>query len=109
DQCKDRAIAVVLSGTASDGAAGIQEIKAAGGITIAQDPDDSQHDGMPRAAINTGVIDLILPAGRIGAELARLANHPLVRSAPAAPAPPDEPPGTGDDAATDDQPAGVDG
>jgi len=48
-----RAIGVILSGTASDGALGIREIKAAGGMTLAQDPESAKYDGMPRAAIAT--------------------------------------------------------
>jgi two-component system CheB/CheR fusion protein len=51
-----RAIAVVLSGTASDGALGMREIKAAGGMTIAQAPESAKYDGMPRAAIATLIL-----------------------------------------------------
>src|SRR5436305_7933939 len=57
---QDRAIAVVLSGTDSDGAAGIREVKGTGGITIAQEPKTAKYDGMPRAAIATGMVDLVL-------------------------------------------------
>jgi two-component system CheB/CheR fusion protein len=68
-----RAVGVVLSGTASDGAVGIREIKAAGGLTIAQAPQSAKYDGMPRAAISTGLIDLVLPPEQIGPKLAQLA------------------------------------
>src|SRR5712692_641642 len=51
---ENRAIGVILSGTASDGAIGVREIKAVGGITIAQVPETAKYDGMPRAAIATG-------------------------------------------------------
>ncbi|MBV8135768.1 MAG: PAS domain S-box protein, partial [Deltaproteobacteria bacterium] len=71
------AIGVILSGTASDGSAGIREIKAAGGITFAQQPATAKFDGMPRNAIATGCVDLVLPAERIAVELARIARHPL--------------------------------
>jgi two-component system CheB/CheR fusion protein len=71
-----RAIAVVLSGTASDGATGIRDVKAAGGITIAQEPKSANYDGMPKAAIATGMVDLVLPAAKIGAELVSIAAHP---------------------------------
>lgn len=71
---RDRAIAVILSGTASDGAIGIREVKAAGGITIAQAPESAKYDGMPRAAIATGMVDLVLPAHAIGAKLAQFAE-----------------------------------
>jgi two-component system CheB/CheR fusion protein len=70
-----RAIAVVLSGTASDGARGVRQVKAAGGIAIAQSPESARYDGMPRAAIATGLIDLILPPAEIGPKLARLARQ----------------------------------
>src|SRR5436190_12077799 len=65
-----RAIGVVLSGTGSDGALGLTEIKAVGGLTIAQAPDSAKYDGMPQAAIDTGVIDLVLAPEQIGAVLA---------------------------------------
>ena len=63
-----RCVGVILSGTASDGAAGVSEIKAAGGVTIAQSPESAKYDGMPRAAIATGMIDVVLPPEEIGQE-----------------------------------------
>lgn len=72
-----RAIGVVLSGTASDGTAGLAAIKAAGGITIAQD-STAQYDGMPRSAITAGWVDVVLPPAGIAQELARIARHPYV-------------------------------
>src|SRR5688572_4288756 len=72
----NRAIAVVLSGTASDGALGIRDVKAAGGITIAQQPGTAKYDGMPRAAIASGFIDLVLDPAAIGRELVVIAQHP---------------------------------
>ncbi|HUQ87983.1 MAG TPA: CheR family methyltransferase [Vicinamibacterales bacterium] len=75
-----RGIAVVLSGTASDGALGLRDVKAAGGITFAQKPASAKHDGMPRAAIATGLVDLVLTPAEIGAELGRIARHPYVPS-----------------------------
>jgi two-component system CheB/CheR fusion protein len=59
------AIAVVLSGADSDGAIGIKRIKERGGLAIAQDPDEAQHGGMPRAAIGTGMVDWVLPVAEI--------------------------------------------
>ncbi len=81
EDAQGRAIGVVLSGTASDGAAGLREIKAVGGITIAQKPETARFDGMPRAAIATGIVDLILPPDEIAAALARIAHHPYVKHA----------------------------
>ena len=72
-----QAIGVVLSGTASDGTLGLQAIKAAGGITFAQDASAS-HRGMPSSAIESGCVDFILPPEEIAAELARFARHSYV-------------------------------
>jgi len=73
-----RAVGVVLSGNASDGAMGLRDIKAAGGITIAQEPRTAKFDGMPRAAVATGAVDLTLGPRDIAEELVRIAHHPLV-------------------------------
>jgi len=58
---RERAVAVVLSGTGADGAVGLTRIKEQGGITIAQLPADAEYDGMPQAAIRTGIVDFVLP------------------------------------------------
>jgi len=73
----DRGIAVILSGAASDGSRGISAIKSAGGMVIAQDPETAEFDGMPRSAIQTGLVDLVLPVEKIPEVLGRLATHPL--------------------------------
>jgi two-component system CheB/CheR fusion protein len=65
DACGESTICVVLSGTGTDGTAGLKAIRAAGGWVIAQDPDEAGFDGMPRSAIETGLVDLVLPAGEI--------------------------------------------
>jgi len=72
-----RAVAVILSGSSSDGAAGLREIKSAGGLTIVQDPKTARYDGMPRAAIATGAVDMILAPERIAHELVKLGTHPF--------------------------------
>ena len=66
---QSRSIGVILSGTASDGTAGIREIKSVGGITIAQQPSTAKYDGMPRSAIATGMIDLVLSPQDIAEQL----------------------------------------
>lgn len=71
-------IGVVLSGTGSDGTEGLRAIKAEGGITFVQDPRSAKFDGMPRAAIQSGVADLVLPIPELAAELQRIAHHPLL-------------------------------
>jgi two-component system CheB/CheR fusion protein len=61
-----RAVGVVLSGTGADGSIGLKALKEKGGYVIAQDPDEAEYDGMPRSAIATGVVDLVLPVAAIG-------------------------------------------
>ncbi len=67
------AICVILSGTGADGSLGLKSIKAKHGLVIAQDPDEAGYDGMPRGAIMTGAVDLVLPVDEIPAAL--LAHH----------------------------------
>ena len=61
----DRAVAVILSGTGTDGSIGLKAVKERCGVVIAQDPDEACHDGMPRSAIETGAVDLVLPVADI--------------------------------------------
>ena len=56
----ERAVAVVLSGTGSDGSRGIRAVHEAGGLVIVQDPFTAQFDGMPKSALDTGMTDLTL-------------------------------------------------
>jgi two-component system CheB/CheR fusion protein len=77
DACQ-RAIGVVLSGTASDGTEGCRAIKAAGGLTFAQEESSAKYDSMPRSAINAGVIDFILTPRDIARELGGISRHPYV-------------------------------
>lgn len=69
---KDRAISVVLTGTGSDGAMGVQAIKKMGGTVIAQDEGSSEFFGMPGAAIRTKTVDFILPIDEIPGALVTL-------------------------------------
>lgn len=61
-----RSIAVVLSGSNSDGSAGIRAIKEARGITLAEDPDGAEFNVMPRSAVRTGCVDQVLALEQIG-------------------------------------------
>lgn len=70
------AVGVVLSGTGSDGSYGVQAIREAGGITIAQDPGTSKYDSMPISAIRTGCVDLTLTPEQIGQHLATVLQQP---------------------------------
>ncbi|MDZ8257433.1 chemotaxis protein CheB [Nostoc sp. ChiQUE01b] len=69
---KDRAIALVLTGTGSDGALGVEAIKKMGGTVIVQDVETAEFAGMPSAAINTGNVDFILPLDEISTTLVSL-------------------------------------
>src|SRR5947209_6737538 len=73
------AIGIVLSGTGSDGTAGLRAIKAAGGLTFAQNEESAKFDAMPRNAIRAGSVDLVLPPREIAREIERIANHPYIR------------------------------
>ena len=74
----DRAIGVVLSGTASDGTEGCMAIKAAGGITFAQDEKSAKYDSMPRSAFNSGAVDFVMNPREIVKELVRISRHPYI-------------------------------
>jgi len=73
-----QAIGVILSGTASDGTEGCRAIKAAGGITFAQDEESAKYDSMPRNAVSAGCIDFILSPKDIARELGAISQHPYV-------------------------------
>jgi two-component system, chemotaxis family, CheB/CheR fusion protein len=79
DVRKSHAIGVILSGTASDGTAGVEAIRAEGGVTFAQDPETAKFDGMPRSAIESGCIDFVLSPEKIAAELSWMSSHPNAR------------------------------
>ena len=70
EECGPRAVAVILSGTGADGALGLKAVKENGGLVIAQDPDEASFAGMPRSAIATGAVDLVLPVAKIPDALA---------------------------------------
>jgi two-component system CheB/CheR fusion protein len=81
-----RAACVVLSGSGTDGTAGLQAVNAAGGRVVVQDPAEADYDGMPRSAIATGLVDAVAPAAGILAALsANAAAH--AAETPPGPAP----------------------
>jgi two-component system CheB/CheR fusion protein len=73
---KSRALAVILSGTGSDGTLGVQAIAEEGGVVFAQEPESAKFDGMPRSAIATGCVDFVLSPEGIAVELARISREP---------------------------------
>ena len=72
---RERAIGIVLSGTGSDGAQGVRAIKGEGGMVIAQTPESTEFDGMPRSAIATGLVDYELAPAAMAAQLVAYASH----------------------------------
>jgi two-component system CheB/CheR fusion protein len=78
EECGLDAAGVVLSGTGSDGTAGIRYIREAGGMTAAQSPEESEYSSMPASAISTGLVDFVMPASRIPVELLRVRRNPTV-------------------------------
>lgn len=74
EEAGEQGVAIVLSGTGSDGALGLRAVKAAGGCTYAQDDESAKYNGMPHAAIATGCVDFVLPPERIADELVKLAE-----------------------------------
>ncbi|MDO8840870.1 chemotaxis protein CheB, partial [Methanocalculus sp.] len=66
---RDHAIAIVLSGTGSDGTLGVRAVKGEGGMVMAQTPETTEYDGMPRNAIATGLVDFVLPPAEMPSKL----------------------------------------
>lgn len=79
-----RAVGIVLSGTASDGTEGLREIRAKGGLAIAQSPEQAEHEWMPRNAVAAGVVDLILNVDEMPPALLNYQRHPYLEKGEAA-------------------------
>ena len=73
----DKSIAVILSGTGSDGSRGLRDVHEVGGLVISQSLESAKFDGMPRSAIDTGLIDVALTPDQIPQTLARYSAYPL--------------------------------
>ena len=76
---RELAIGIVLSGTGNDGTLGARAIKGAGGMVMAQTPGSARHDGMPRSALSTGVVDFELPPAEMPAKLVRYVTQTFGR------------------------------
>ncbi len=72
---RERAICIILSGTGSDGTLGVRAIKGEGGMVMAQNPESTEYDGMPRSAIATGLVDYELPPAEMPAQLMTYVAH----------------------------------
>ena len=75
EQRHERTVAIILSGTGTNGTQGLREIRAAGGLILVQDPLSARFDGMPRSAIAAGLADHVLAAGAMPATLLRYLQH----------------------------------
>src|SRR5580692_5352945 len=91
EELGERAICVILSGTGGDGSLGLKAVKEKGGLVIAQDPAEAEYDGMPRSAILTGIVDLVLPVGKISKALANYGRQRVLNGARKSPVPDDHP------------------
>ena len=80
----ERAVAIILSGTGTDGSVGVKAVSENGGLVIAQEPDEASYAGMPRSAIATGAVNLVLPVAKIPRALINYAQHPYVIARPRA-------------------------
>ncbi|WP_319585739.1 chemotaxis protein CheB [uncultured Desulfobulbus sp.] len=84
----ERAICIVLSGTGSDGTLGVRAVKNEGGMVMVQSPESTEHDGMPRSAIATGLVDFQLSPAEMPAQLISYAAHAFGKSKKITAAPP---------------------
>ncbi|MGF1452819.1 MAG: chemotaxis protein CheB [Opitutales bacterium] len=73
----DRCAGIVFSGAGGDGTAGLRAIKAAGGLSLAQDPEEAEHRSMPETALRANAVDKVAPVSELPALLSQFADHPL--------------------------------
>jgi two-component system CheB/CheR fusion protein len=71
----EKAICVILSGTGTDGTLGLKAIKGEGGMVMVQDPITAKYDGMPRSAIETNMVDYIVPANKMPEQMIKYVQH----------------------------------
>jgi len=74
-ESKHNAVAVLLSGSGTDGTKGVKAIRDAGGTVIVQEPGSAMYPDMPRSAIATGAVEYILPADEIAGKIAEIAGR----------------------------------
>ena len=71
-------VGIILSGGGTDGSVGIKAIEEEGGLLMVQDPNEAEYDSMPRAAIATGLVDVVLPVRDLAAKLVNYVRQPAV-------------------------------
>jgi two-component system CheB/CheR fusion protein len=74
----DRSICVVLSGTGTDGTLGIKAVKEVGGMAMVQEEGQAKYSGMPKSAIDTGLVDFILPIEKMPEQILKYLQHPYI-------------------------------
>jgi two-component system CheB/CheR fusion protein len=78
--CREKGVAVILSGSGTDGTLGLKAVKEAGGLVIAQQPDTAQYDSMPRSALSTGLVDFALAPEEMPARVLAYAERAFRRA-----------------------------
>ena len=86
----DKAVAIILSGTGSDGTRGIRAIKERVGMVMVQSEESAGFDGMPRSAISTGLVDYVLPPEEMPEQLISYVRHPFAKKTESANARPSD-------------------
>ena len=76
------AVCIILSGTGTDGTLGVKAIKGEVGMAMVQDEESAKYEGMPRSVITTGVVDYVLPPGKMPEQLIKYTQHATQKSAP---------------------------
>jgi two-component system CheB/CheR fusion protein len=74
----DKAICIILSGTGSDGTLGLEAVKGVGGLTMAQAEQQAKYPGMPRSAVDTGMVDMVLPVEKMPEEMINYVKQPYL-------------------------------
>lgn len=74
----EKAICIILLGTGSDGTLGLEAVKGVGGLTMAQAEQQAKDPGMPRSAVDTGMVDLVLPVEKMPGELVTYVKQPYL-------------------------------
>lgn len=77
---REKTISIILSGTGTDGTLGLKATKGAGGMVMAQEEKQAGYSGMPGSAIQTGLVDFILPVEKMPDELIRYVRHPYLKA-----------------------------
>ena len=75
---KEKAICVILSGTGTDGTLGLRAVKEEGGVVIVQDVNQAKFDGMPRSAVGTGLVDMVLPVEKMAEGILSYVKRPYM-------------------------------